>query len=83
MAEYALSLKFIHENSPPLKIPSINKICFQDSNSPLIEQLNFFHNHTIIVLILIISIVGFSIIKTIVNQNINLQILESQSIELF
>ena len=78
-----LSLKFIYENFSPLKIPSLNKICFQDRNSPLIEQLNFFHNHTVLVLTLVISIVGFILLTTIFNRNINLQILESQEIELF
>lgn len=78
-----LSLKFIYGKFSPLKIPSLNKISFQDRNSPLIEQLNFFHNHTILILILIISIVGFSLLTTVLNKNINLQILESQEIELF
>jgi len=78
-----LSLKFINENFSPLKIPSLNKVCFQDRNSPIIEQLIFFHNHTLLILILIISIVGFSLISTIANKNLNLQILEAQEVELF
>ena len=68
---------------PPLKIPSLNKIGFQDSNSPLMEQLNFFHNHTMLILLLIISIVGFRLITTITNKHIDLQILEAQELELF
>ena len=47
------------------------------------EQLIFFHNHTITILILIISIVGFNLFKTTTNKNLNIYILESQSLELF
>lgn len=47
------------------------------------EQLEFFHNHAILVIILIISIVGFRLVTTIFNKNINILILESQGIELF
>jgi len=70
-------------SNPPLKIPFLNSFTFQNANSPLIEQLIFFHNHTMTVLVLIISIVGYNIIKTIRNNKINLIILESQSLELF
>jgi len=55
----------------------------QNAASPLIEQLIFFHNHAITILILIISIVGFNLFKTTTNKNINVLILESQSLELF
>ena len=67
----------------PLKIPSLNKICFQDRNSPVMEQLVFFHNHSILILILIISVVGFSLANVVLNKKINLHMLESQEIELF
>lgn len=56
---------------------------FQNANSPLIEQLIFFHNHAITILILIISIVRYNILKTVINKKINLIMLESQSLELF
>lgn len=47
------------------------------------EQLILFHNHAITILILIISIVGFNLFKTTSNKNVNVIILESQSLELF
>ena len=47
------------------------------------EQLIFFYNHAITILILIISIVGFNLFKTTNNKNLNIYILESQSLELF
>lgn len=78
-----LSLKFNYGNLSPLKIPSLNKICAQDRNSPLITQLNFFHNHTILILTLIITVVGFTLISSLANKNLNLQIIEGQEIELF
>lgn len=34
----------------------------QDRNSPLIEQLNFFHDHTIIILLIITILVRYFII---------------------
>nr|YP_004934962.1 cytochrome c oxidase subunit II [Pielomastax zhengi]ADZ62104.1 cytochrome oxidase subunit II [Pielomastax zhengi] len=37
-------------------------LSFQDSSSPLMEQLNFFHDHAMIVLIVISLIVGYFLI---------------------
>lgn len=47
------------------------------------EQLIFFHDHTLTILILIVSIVGFNLFSTIFNTNIDQHILESQELELF
>lgn len=47
------------------------------------EQLIFFHDHTLTILILIISIVGFNLFSTIYNTNIDQHIMESQGLELF
>jgi len=47
------------------------------------EQLIFFHDHSITILILIITIVGYNIISTATNINIDQHILESQPLELF
>nr|QON98949.1 cytochrome c oxidase subunit II [Oxytauchira brachyptera] len=38
-----------------------SNLSFQDSNSPMMEQLSFFHDHTMIVLLLITVIVGYSL----------------------
>nr|AYN73210.1 cytochrome c oxidase subunit 2 [Paropaon sp. OR337] len=38
-----------------------SNLSFQDGASPLMEQLSFFHDHTMIVLIMIMMIVGYSI----------------------
>lgn len=47
------------------------------------EQLIFFHNHALTILVLVLSIVRYNIIKTIIGRNINKILLESQSLELF
>lgn len=56
---------------------------FQNAASPLMEQLIFFHDHSLTILILIITIVGFNLISTIFNINIDQHMLESQELELF
>ena len=57
-------------------------LSFQDRASPLIEQLIFFHDHIILVLILIITFVGYIISTILFNFFINRYILEHQMIEL-
>lgn len=66
-----------------LEIATWSALSLQNAASPLIEQLIFFHNHTMTVLILIISIVGFNLFKTTKSKRLNVFILESQSLELF
>lgn len=56
---------------------------FQNAISPLIEQLIFFHDYAITFIILIISIVRFNIYKTLTNNSININIIESHNLELF
>lgn len=55
---------------------------FQDRASPLIEQLIFFHDHVILVIILIISFVGYIVISLVFNKFINRFLFENQNIEL-
>ena len=47
------------------------------------EQLIFFHNHALTILVLVLSTVTYSIVKTIAGTNINKILLESQPLELF
>ena len=54
---------------------------FQDSASPLIEQLIFFHDHAILVLILITTLVGYMISTLFFNKLTNRFLLEHQNIE--
>nr|YP_010029431.1 cytochrome c oxidase subunit II [Aparapotamon similium]QOU10846.1 cytochrome c oxidase subunit II [Aparapotamon similium] len=55
---------------------------FQDSASPLMEQLIFFHDHIMLILILIITFVGFLLSTLFLNTHINRYMLENQTIEL-
>nr|YP_007475325.1 cytochrome c oxidase subunit II [Neotrypaea japonica]YP_009353719.1 cytochrome c oxidase subunit II [Neotrypaea harmandi]AGE00857.1 cytochrome c oxidase subunit II [Neotrypaea japonica]URF19371.1 cytochrome c oxidase subunit II [Neotrypaea japonica]URF19384.1 cytochrome c oxidase subunit II [Neotrypaea japonica]URF19397.1 cytochrome c oxidase subunit II [Neotrypaea japonica]URF19410.1 cytochrome c oxidase subunit II [Neotrypaea japonica] len=55
---------------------------FQDSASPLMEQLAFFHDHAMVVIILIVSFVGYMMGSLFVNKYINRFLLENQNIEI-
>ena len=55
---------------------------FQDRASPLIEQLIFFHDHAMLVLILITTLVGYIMSSLFFNTFINRFLLEGQTIEI-
>nr|YP_010389737.1 cytochrome c oxidase subunit II [Issikiopteryx taipingensis]UPU95817.1 cytochrome c oxidase subunit II [Issikiopteryx taipingensis] len=55
---------------------------FQNSNSPLMEQIIFFHDHTLIILIMITILVGYIMINLLYYNYINRFLLENQMIEL-
>nr|AGJ84185.1 cytochrome c oxidase subunit II [Pemphigus bursarius]AGJ84187.1 cytochrome c oxidase subunit II [Pemphigus tibetensis]AGJ84188.1 cytochrome c oxidase subunit II [Pemphigus dorocola]AGJ84190.1 cytochrome c oxidase subunit II [Pemphigus borealis]AGJ84191.1 cytochrome c oxidase subunit II [Pemphigus sp. 23562]AGJ84192.1 cytochrome c oxidase subunit II [Pemphigus sp. 23563]AGJ84193.1 cytochrome c oxidase subunit II [Pemphigus sp. 25483]AKM70042.1 cytochrome oxidase subunit II [Eucallipterus t len=57
------------------------KLNFQNSNSPLMEQLIFFHDHTIFITLMIMSMITYMMIFIIMNNNINIKISENQFIE--
>jgi len=54
----------------------------QDSNSPIIEQLNFFHDHSLLILILVTSLVGYLIGTLFFNKLNNRFLLHGQTIEI-
>nr|AAD15709.1 cytochrome oxidase subunit II [Papilio scamander] len=54
----------------------------QNSASPLMEQIIFFHDHTLIILIMITILVGYLMINLFFNNYINRFLLEGQMIEL-
>uniref|UniRef100_UPI0030E0F9E3 cytochrome c oxidase subunit II n=1 Tax=Austruca iranica TaxID=578236 RepID=UPI0030E0F9E3 len=54
----------------------------QDSSSPLMEQLVFFHDHIMIVLTLIVTFVGYIMATLFFNSFINRYMLENQPIEI-
>lgn len=54
---------------------------FQDSNSPLIEQLTFFHDHTLLILVIITTLVGYLITIMLFNPSVNRLLLQGQTIE--
>ena len=53
----------------------------QDANSPIIEELIFLHDFINLILIFIITFVGYIIISMLLNKYININILERQIIE--
>nr|QGX04946.1 cytochrome c oxidase subunit II [Junonia stygia] len=55
---------------------------YQNSASPLMEQIIFFHDHTLIILIMITILVGYLMFNLFFNSYINRFLLEGQMIEL-
>nr|ALO77266.1 cytochrome c oxidase subunit 2 [Habrodera capensis] len=54
----------------------------QDSASPLMEQLSFFHDHTLMILTMITILVGYLMASLFFNKYINRYLLEGQLIEI-
>uniref|UniRef100_A0AAU6PWZ6 Cytochrome c oxidase subunit 2 n=1 Tax=Neopsylla specialis minpiensis TaxID=3129006 RepID=A0AAU6PWZ6_9NEOP len=54
----------------------------QNSSSPLMEQLMLFHNHSMLIIILITVLVGYLMISLFFNSLSNRMLLESQNIEI-
>jgi cytochrome c oxidase subunit 2 len=57
------------------------QILFQDAASPIILQLISFHDHTLIILILVITVVTYAILSIILNKFTNRYLIEAQQIE--
>jgi cytochrome c oxidase subunit 2 len=58
------------------------QIGFQNRASPLIEQLIFFHDHALLILILITTLVGYFILSLVANKFVNRYLLDGQIIEI-
>nr|YP_010729919.1 cytochrome c oxidase subunit II [Parnassius autocrator]WEF74816.1 cytochrome c oxidase subunit II [Parnassius autocrator] len=63
-------------------MPTWSNFNFQNSASPLMEQIIFFHDHTLIILIMITILVGYLMFILFFNKFINRFLLEGQMIEL-
>nr|YP_009643495.1 cytochrome c oxidase subunit II [Dindymus rubiginosus]APO08938.1 cytochrome c oxidase subunit II [Dindymus rubiginosus] len=57
-------------------------INLQDGMSPLMEQLIFFHDHTITILVMITTLVAYTMLNLMTKTLINRYLLEGQTIEL-
>nr|WIL79954.1 cytochrome c oxidase subunit II [Tenerus hilleri] len=57
-------------------------LLLQDSSSPLMEQLSFFHDHALLILLIITILVGQLMFGLFFNKFINRYLLEGQLIEL-
>nr|YP_010271172.1 cytochrome c oxidase subunit II [Simocephalus serrulatus]UKB87187.1 cytochrome oxidase subunit II [Simocephalus serrulatus] len=58
------------------------QIGLQNSASPLMEQLIFFHDHALLILILITTLVGYFMISLTANKYVNRYLLDGQMIEI-
>nr|QCI09250.1 cytochrome c oxidase subunit II [Aponsila sp. FS-2019] len=54
----------------------------QDANSSMMEQLSFFHDHTMMILVMTTVMVGYIMMSTMINKLINRYLLEGQTMEL-
>nr|YP_010693843.1 cytochrome c oxidase subunit II [Tachina punctocincta]WCD42073.1 cytochrome c oxidase subunit II [Tachina punctocincta] len=54
----------------------------QDSSSPLMEQLIFFHDHTLLILVMITILVGYLMFMLFFNKHVNRYLLHGQTIEI-
>lgn len=80
----AVDLSPIHKGPPPLflEVATWNSSLLQDRASPLIEQLTFFHNHTLLILLIITVLVGYLIGTLFFNPYNYRFLLEGQLIEI-
>nr|WAX39144.1 cytochrome c oxidase subunit II [Anaplecta sp. 3 ZQW-2020] len=53
----------------------------QDSASPIMEQLIYFHDHTLMIVVMILTAVSYMMIAIMMNKSINRFMLEGQMIE--
>lgn len=58
------------------------QVGFQNGASPLIEQLIFFHDHALLILIIIVTLVGYFIVSLTLNRLVNRYLLDGQIIEI-
>lgn len=62
-------------------MPTWSFLSLQDRVSPVIEQLSFFHDHTILILTIITILTLYILITCFINKNYNKFILEGQELE--
>nr|QZA73600.1 cytochrome oxidase subunit II [Nysius blackburni] len=62
-------------------MPTWLNINLQDASSPVMEQLTFFHDHTVMILLMITIMVAYIMISMTSNKLINRFLLEEQTIE--
>lgn len=65
-----------------MEISTWSNLSFHDAISPSMEQLIVFHDHTIIIILIITIGVGYIIVSLIITNYINRNLLEGQTIEL-
>nr|QFZ89363.1 cytochrome oxidase subunit II [Octolasion tyrtaeum] len=62
-------------------MPNWGQFMFQDAASSVMMQLISFHDHTLLVLTLVLTVVGYALLALMVNKHVNRYIMEAQTIE--
>nr|QGZ09934.1 cytochrome c oxidase subunit 2 [Eisenia nordenskioldi nordenskioldi] len=62
-------------------MPNWGQIMFQDAASSVMLQLISFHDHTLLVLTLVLTVVGYALLALMFNKHLNRYILEAQTVE--
>nr|QGZ09947.1 cytochrome c oxidase subunit 2 [Eisenia nordenskioldi nordenskioldi] len=62
-------------------MPNWGQVMFQDAASSVMLQLISFHDHTLLVLTLVLTIVGYALMALMLNKHLNRYILEAQTVE--
>jgi cytochrome c oxidase subunit 2 len=62
-------------------LPIWGSLYFQNGVSPVIEQLIFFHDYTIIIILVVIVLVGYILISSCINVFYNMILFEGQELE--
>nr|QGZ10025.1 cytochrome c oxidase subunit 2 [Eisenia nordenskioldi pallida] len=62
-------------------MPNWGQVMFQDAASSVMLQLISFHDHTLLVLTLVLTVVGYALLALMLNKHLNRYILEAQTVE--
>nr|AEW43217.1 cytochrome oxidase subunit II [Postandrilus sapkarevi]AEW43218.1 cytochrome oxidase subunit II [Postandrilus sapkarevi]AEW43220.1 cytochrome oxidase subunit II [Postandrilus sapkarevi] len=62
-------------------MPNWGQLAFQDAASPVMLQLISFHDHALLVLTLVLTVVGYALMALMLNKYVNRYILEAQTVE--
>nr|AEW43238.1 cytochrome oxidase subunit II [Prosellodrilus biauriculatus] len=62
-------------------MPNWGQLTFQDAASPVMLQLVSFHDHTLLILTLVLTVVGYALTALMINKQLNRYILEAQTVE--
>lgn len=63
-------------------MPVWGSLYFQDGVSPVMEQLIFFHDYTMIIIVIVIFLVGYILVGSCFNLRYNLGLFEGQELEI-
>nr|AEW43237.1 cytochrome oxidase subunit II [Cataladrilus monticola] len=62
-------------------MPNWGQIMFQDAASSVMFQLISFHDHALLILTLVLTVVGYALMALMMNKQLNRYILEAQTVE--